>query len=124
MATAISSVEEICRSAKRASRALAQTDTGVKNAALDAIAAALEERVEEILEANRRDLRAGEADLGEALLDRLRLDEARVAAMARGVREIVALPDPVGEVTEGHRLPNGLQMRKARVPLGVIAVVY
>jgi glutamate-5-semialdehyde dehydrogenase len=124
MATVISSVEEVCRSAKRASRALAQIDTGVKNAALEAIAAALEERVEEILEANQRDLRAGEADLGEALLDRLRLDEARVAAIAKGVREIVALPDPVGEVTEGHRLLNGLQLRKVRVPLGVIAVVY
>jgi glutamate-5-semialdehyde dehydrogenase len=124
MATVISSAEEVCRSAKRASRALAQVDTGVKNAALEAIAVALEERVEEILEANQRDLRAGEADLGEALLDRLRLDEARVAAMAKGVREIVALPDPVGEVTEGHRLVNGLQLRKVRVPLGVVAVVY
>jgi glutamate-5-semialdehyde dehydrogenase len=124
MATVISSVEEVCRSAKRASRTLAQIDTGGKDAALEAIAAALEERLEEILEANQRDMRAGEADLGEALLDRLRLDEGRVAAMAKGVREIVALPDPVGEVTEGHRLPNGLQMRKVRVPLGVIAVVY
>jgi glutamate-5-semialdehyde dehydrogenase len=124
MATVVSSVEEICRSAKRAARELAQVDTGVKNAALEAIAAALEEQVEEILEANQRDLRAGEADLGEALLDRLRLDEARVAAIAKGVREIVALPDPVGEVTEGHRLINGLQLRKVRVPLGVIAVVY
>jgi glutamate-5-semialdehyde dehydrogenase len=124
MATVISSVEDICRSAKRASRALAQIDTGVKNAALEAIAVALEERVEEVLEANQRDLRAGEADLGEALLDRLRLDEARVKAMAKGVRDIVALPDPVGEVTEGHRLINGLQLRKIRVPLGVIAVVY
>src|SRR5262249_38515974 len=119
MATVISSVEEVCRSAKRGSRALAQIDTGAKDAALEAIAAALEERTEEILEANQRDLRAGEADLGEALLDRLRLDEARVAAMAKGVREIVALPDPVGEVTDGHRLLNGLQLRKVRVPLGV-----
>jgi glutamate-5-semialdehyde dehydrogenase len=124
MATVVSSVEEVCRSAKRASRALAQIDTGVKNAALEAIAAALEERGEEILEANQRDLRAGEADLGEALLDRLRLDEERIAAMAKGAREIVTLPDPVGEVTEGHRLVNGLQLRKVRVPLGVIAVVY
>jgi glutamate-5-semialdehyde dehydrogenase len=124
MATVVTSVEEVCLSAKGASRALAQIDTGVKNAALEAIATALEERIEEILEANQRDLRAGEADLGEALLDRLRLDEARVAAMANGVREIVALPDPVGEVTGGHRLANGLQLRKMRVPLGVIAVVY
>ena len=124
MATVISSVEETCRSAKRASRALAQIDTAIKNAALEAIATTLQERVEEILEANQRDLRAGEADLGEALIDRLRLDEARVAAIARGVREIAALPDPVGEVIEGHRLPNGLQLRKVRVPLGVVGVVY
>jgi glutamate-5-semialdehyde dehydrogenase len=124
MATVISSVGDICRSAKRASRALGQIDTVVKNAALEAIAATLQERVEEILEANDRDLRAGEADLGEALLDRLRLDEPRVAEIARAVREIAALPDPVGDVTEGHRLPNGLQLRKVRVPLGVVAVVY
>jgi glutamate-5-semialdehyde dehydrogenase len=124
MATVISPVGEICRSAKRASRALAQIDTAAKDAALEAIALGLQERVEEILEANQRDLQAGEAELGEALLDRLRLDESRIAEIARAAREIAALPDPVGEVTEGRRLPNGLALRKVRVPLGVIAVVY
>ncbi len=125
MATVISPVADICRSAKRAARELARTDTAVKDAALEAIAAALEARVDEILEANERDMQAGEqAAIGEALLDRLRLDGARVAAIARAVRQIVALADPVGEVIEGGRLANGLDVRKVRVPLGVVAVVY
>ena len=90
-----------------------------------AIADALEARIPEILEANARDMEAGEAaDIGAALLDRLRLDESRVRAMAAGVRQIVALPDPVGEVIDGGRLANGLEMRRVRVPLGVVAVVY
>ncbi len=67
---------------------------------------------------------AREAEIGAALLDRLRLDEARVAAIAGAVRQIAALADPVGEVIDGHRLPNGLDIRKVRVPLGVVAVVY
>jgi glutamate-5-semialdehyde dehydrogenase len=125
MAVAVSPVPDIARKAKRAARTLAQTDTAVKDAALEAIAAALEDRVEEILEANARDMQLGvEADIGDALLDRLRLDHARVAAIARAVRQIAALADPVGEVIDGHRLPNGLDVRKVRVPLGVVAVVY
>ncbi len=125
IATAVSSVAHTCALAKRASRVLAQTDTAVKDAALEAIAAALVERADEILAANERDMLAGrDADIGEALLDRLRLDDARVHAIARAVREIVALADPVGEVIDGRRLPNGLDVRKVRVPLGVIAVVY
>lgn len=131
MAIAVSSdrvnrvVAEVCRAAKRASRALAQTDTAVKDAALEAIAAALSTRLEEILQANERDMqRARDADIGAALLDRLRLDEARVQAIAGAVRQIVALGDPVGEVIDGRRLPNGLDVRKVRVPLGVVAVVY
>jgi glutamate-5-semialdehyde dehydrogenase len=125
MAIAVSQVAEVCARAKRAARALAQTDTAVKDAALEAIAAALEERMAEILEANERDMIAArEADIGDALLDRLRLDEGRVRAIARAVREIVALADPVGEVIDGQRLPNGLDVRKVRVPLGVVAVVY
>jgi glutamate-5-semialdehyde dehydrogenase len=125
MAIAVSSVADTCRAAKRAARLLARTDTEVKDAALEAVAAALEERLEEILAANERDMELGsEADIGEALLDRLRLDEGRVRAIARAVRQIAALPDPVGEVIDGHRLPNGLDVRKVRVPLGVVAVVY
>ena len=125
MATIVSPVADVCRAAKRAARTLARTDTAVKDAALEAIAAALHSRIDEILEANERDMHSGrEADMGDALLDRLRLDEARVAGIAGAVRQIAALPDPVGEVIDGHRLPNGLDVRKVRVPLGVVAVVY
>ena len=89
------------------------------------MADALEERAPEILEANARDLEAGrESGLSDALMDRLALDPARIAAIADAVRAIAALPDPVGEVIDGHRLPNGLDVRKVRVPLGVVAVVY
>jgi glutamate-5-semialdehyde dehydrogenase len=118
-------VAELCRDAKLAARKLAAVDSNTKDGALLAIAAALEARVDEILEANARDLEAGrESGLSEALMDRLRLDPSRVRAMADGVRAIVALPDPVGEVVDGGRLANGLDVRKVRVPLGVVAVVY
>ena len=125
MAVATRSVTDICRAAKRAARVLARVDSATKDRALEAIAVALEARTREILEANGRDLEAGrESGLSAALMDRLALDEGRVAGMAAGVREIVALPDPVGEVLDGFRLPNGLDVRKVRVPLGVVAVVY
>src|ERR671914_379706 len=125
MAIATRSVTDICRAAKTAARELARLDSATKDRALLAIASALEARTPEILEANARDLEAGrESGLSSALMDRLALNEARVAAMAAGVREIVALPDPVGEVIDGFRLPNGLDVRKVRVPLGVVAVVY
>jgi glutamate-5-semialdehyde dehydrogenase len=132
MATTVSSVAEVCARAREASRGLARTDTATKNAALLAIAAALRERAAEILSANEHDLRAGEESgappaqrvVGEALLDRLRLDEQRIEGMAQAVEAVAALGDPVGEVIDGHRLANGLDVRKVRVPLGVIAVVY
>jgi glutamate-5-semialdehyde dehydrogenase len=125
VATSRPSVAEVCLAAREASRVLAALPTGVKDAALLAIADALEARVPEILEANARDMEAGrEAGLDSALLDRLALDAGRVGSMAAGVRTIAALPDPVGEVIDGHRLPNGLDVRKVRVPLGVVAVVY
>ena len=125
MALATASVADICAQARRAARILAGVDTDTKNRALEAIAVALHERTPEILEANRHDLEAGrESGLSVALLDRLALDPQRIAAVADGVRTIAALPDPVGEVIDGHRLPNGLDVRKVRVPLGVVAVVY
>jgi glutamate-5-semialdehyde dehydrogenase len=125
MVTLTPSVADVCRAAKRASRPLAAVDTLVKNAALQGIAAALEERLGEILEANDRDMLAAQSSgIGAAQLDRLRLDSGRVGAIADAVRKIAALPDPVGEVIEGERLPNGLDLRKVRVPLGVVAVVY
>jgi glutamate-5-semialdehyde dehydrogenase len=125
MAVQTRSVAEICAAAKEASRVLARLDSATRDAALEAVASALEARTDEILEANALDVKAGEeAQIGSALLDRLRLTPERIAAIARGTREIAALRDPVGEVLEGFRLPNGLDVRKVRVPLGVVAVVY
>jgi glutamate-5-semialdehyde dehydrogenase len=125
MAITVSPVASTCERAREASRVLARIDTSTKNAALAAIAVALRARAEEILAANERDLVAGrEADIGVALLDRLRLDVERIEAIARAVEAVAKLPDPVGEVIDGQRLPNGLDVRKVRVPLGVIAVVY
>jgi glutamate-5-semialdehyde dehydrogenase len=125
MAIAAQSVAQICEQAKRASRELATLDTATKDAALEAMAAALEERADEVLDANARDMEAGEeAGLHSGLLDRLKLTEERLAGIAADVRSIVALPDPVGETIDGHRLENGLDVRRVRVPLGVVAVVY
>jgi glutamate-5-semialdehyde dehydrogenase len=125
MATATRTVAEVCASAKQASRELATATTETKNAGLMGLAELLGERSAEVLEANAADL-ADEraATLTHALRDRLALDEGRVAAMADGVRAIAALPGPVGEVLDERRLASGLQMKKVRVPLGVIAVVY
>jgi glutamate-5-semialdehyde dehydrogenase len=125
MATTAASVAEICAGAKRASRELARLDTETKNAAILAMADALESRVDEILEANARDMEAGrDAELDASLLDRLLLTEERVSGIARDARRIVALPDPVGELISGYRMYNGLDLRQVRVPLGVVAVVY
>jgi glutamate-5-semialdehyde dehydrogenase len=125
MASTLTSVAEQCAHARRAAATLAGIDTATKNAALEAIATALTARTEEILGANARDMENGrEAEIGDALLDRLRLDEGRIAQIAGAVRQVAALPDPVGEVIEGRRLANGLDVRRVRVPLGVIAVVY
>src|SRR3954470_3510733 len=123
--TAPASVTDVCVAAKAAARGLAATGSALKDAALLAMAAALEARTPEILEANARDLEAGrESGLSAALMDRLALDAGRVRGMADGARAIAALPDPVGEVVDGGQLQNGLEFRKVRVPLGVIAVVY
>ncbi len=125
MATTAVSIAETCLAAQRASRPLAALGSDVKDRALEAIAQALHANRERILEANVCDLQAGQENgLSEALLDRLALSDARIAAMAAGVRKIAALPDPVGEVIDGSRLANGLSLRRVRVPLGVIAVVY
>jgi glutamate-5-semialdehyde dehydrogenase len=125
MASTAISISDTCVAARGASRTLATLGSQVKDDALEAIARALVENTERILEANARDLEAGqESGLSDALLDRLALDEHRVAGMAAGVRKIAALADPVGEVIDGSTLANGLQLRRVRVPLGVIAVVY
>jgi glutamate-5-semialdehyde dehydrogenase len=120
-----SAVADVCRAAQAAAAPLAALDTRVKDAALHAIADALLTRTPEILAANERDLEAGRAnDIGPALLDRLALDPVRIVAIADGARAIAALPDPVGETLDGHRLPNGVDVRRVRVPFGVVAVVY
>jgi glutamate-5-semialdehyde dehydrogenase len=125
MATTAQSVADVCAAAKRASRDLARLSTATKDAALGAMADALERRAGEILDANARDMEAGEeAGLDSGLLDRLLLTEDRLADIARDVRTIATLRDPVGETIEGWRLPNGLDIRRVRAPLGVVAVVY
>ena len=125
MATTAPSTTEICLAARAASRILATLNRRDKDAALESLASALEERRGDILEANARDMDAGrERGLDAALLDRLALDESRLAGIASDVRKIAALPDPVGETIEGWRLENGLDVRRVRVPLGVVAVVY
>ncbi len=125
MAVAETSVAERCAAAKRAVRALATAPTAAKDGALDATARLLEERSEAILEANAGDL-ADEraAGLTAALRDRLELTPERVAAMAAGVRVVRELDDPVGEELERKTLASGIDLRKVRVPLGVVAVVY
>jgi glutamate-5-semialdehyde dehydrogenase len=125
MATTTQTVEEICRQAKRAARRLAALDSAAKDAALAAIADGVEARTDEVLEANAADSEDGRnAGLDAAFLDKLALDEKRVAQMAAGVRDIIALPDPVGEELERRTLYNGLELRKVRSPLGVIAIIY
>lgn len=111
--------------AKIASRALATASTEAKDAALAAAADLLEQRTGEILEANAADVAREEAGgTAAGLLDRLRLSEDRIAVMAGGLRQVAALPDPVGEVTGGWVRPNGLRIHKVRVPLGVVAIIY
>ena len=121
----VTPIAETCAAAQRASRTLATLGSEVRDRALHAIADALIDASDEILAANARDLAAGESGgLSPALLDRLALDAGRVAQMADGTRRIAALTDPVGEVIDGRVLGNGLSMRRVRVPLGVVAVVY
>jgi glutamate-5-semialdehyde dehydrogenase len=125
MATTTRPVRDLCTSAKRASLELGRSAAEARNAALRRTAELLDERRDEVLAANSADLadeRAG--GLGSALRDRLTLTEQRIGDMAAGVREIVELDDPLGEELERRVLANGLDLRKVRVPLGVVAVVY
>jgi glutamate-5-semialdehyde dehydrogenase len=111
--------------ARAAARVLRTLPTDVKDGALSAMADALVERTDEVLAANALDVEAAAADGTPAsVLDRLRLDAGRVAGVAAALRELVALPDPVGDVVRGSRLPNGLQLRQVRVPFGVVGIVY
>ncbi|WP_051749103.1 glutamate-5-semialdehyde dehydrogenase [Nevskia soli] len=111
--------------ARVASRAVAKASAGEKNAALFELARIIEDEASTILEANARDMRAArENKLEEALLDRLELNQGRIAAMADGVRQVAALPDPVGEMFDLKMRPSGIQVGRMRVPLGVVAIIY
>jgi glutamate-5-semialdehyde dehydrogenase len=123
--TTNASLAELGRRAKAAARPLALASTSAKDAALQAAADLLEERVGDVLEANATDVARAEAGGTTAtVVDRLRLDERRVAAMAAGLRDVAALADPVGQVVEGWTRPNGLHIDKVRVPLGVVGIIY
>ena len=125
MTTINTELETKARAAREASRTLRKLSTDVKNSALLNIARALEEGQEQVLEANAKDFQAGQRNgLSEALLDRLLLTPERLSAMAADVRNVAALPDPVGETFDTRTLPNGLQVGKRRVPLGVIGAIY
>lgn len=118
-------VLERARRAKEVAPQLAALSTPAKNAALNAAADDLVARSEEILAANARDIEFGrESGLAESVLDRLALDASRIAGIAGGLRQVAALPDPVGVVVRGHTLPNGIQMTQVKVPLGVMGMVY
>ena len=113
------------RAAVRASSVLAQANSALKNRALHAAAAAIRGRAHDILAANARDVAAARArGLSPALLDRLMLDPARIEAMARGIEEIMKLPDPIGVASAEWTRPNGLRIQRVRVPLGVIGIIY
>jgi glutamate-5-semialdehyde dehydrogenase len=118
-------VLDVARRARAAAPALATAGRRLKDSALDAMAQALETHADRVLEANGRDVEAARADgTAESLLDRLRLDVPRVVAMADGLRQLVALADPVGDVVRGWTLPNGLDVTQVRVPLGVVGIIY
>ena len=113
------------RAAKDAARVLALASTRTKDEALQQMARGLEEKTAAIIEANRADLERGRAaGLTRAFLDRLTLIDARIAEMAGGLRQIAALPDPVGETVEAWRRPNGIEIARVRVPLGVVGFIY
>nr|VFK27825.1 MAG: glutamate-5-semialdehyde dehydrogenase [Candidatus Kentron sp. LPFa] len=118
-------MEDIGQRARAASRILAKTGTQAKNHALTSMADAILARREQLREINGKDLAAGRArNLSDALLDRLELTDARIEAMSDGLREIAALPDPVGEITDLAYRPSGIQVGTMRAPLGVIGIIY
>jgi glutamate-5-semialdehyde dehydrogenase len=121
----VSDLDGLAGPARKAATALGAMPSERKAAALEAMADALAARTSEILEANRGDVaRAAEEGVTDAVTDRLSLDQDRIRQIADGVRQVAALPDPVGEVIEDRVLPNGLRVEKVRVPLGVIGVIY
>ena len=125
MKSATKELEKKARAAKEASRKLAFISTEIKNRALINIAGALVKEQDKILAANKADYKEAKASgMSQAMLDRLMLSPSRLKAMAEDVKTVAALPDPVGEMLEMRTLPNGLQVGKKRVPLGVIGAIY
>ena len=118
-------IRKIAVDARQASHVMARLSSGAKNALLLAMANALIANIALLMKENKKDLAAGEQKgLSDAMLDRLMLDEPRIKSMADGLREVAALPDPVGEVTRMWKRPNDLQVGKMRIPLGVIGIIY
>ncbi len=117
-------MEGLLLAAKGASRKLATLSGEKKNQALLAIADALEDNADKILQANALDVEKAKGVLSESMIDRLSLNESRIAGMAKGVREVVDLPDPVGKTLDEFSRPNGIVVKKVSVPLGVIAIIY
>ena len=116
---------ELARRAKAASRELAKLTTAEKNACLLAMAQALEKNAVSIKEANALDMAAGAASgLSGAMLDRLKLDDKRITGMSKGLREVAALPDPVGRILDSRTRPNGLKLQKISTPIGVVVIIY
>lgn len=123
--TVVAEVAEVARAARVASRRLARMTRAQKDAALRLLADALDAATPQILSANAADLARGkDRGMPAGLQDRLLLDERRVAAVADALRDVAALPDPVGEVVRGSTLANGLQLRQVRVPMGVVGMIY
>ena len=120
-----STVQALAQRARQASYVLALTKRSDKDAALHAMADSLQSRATQILDANEADVKAQEdAGAPPALIDRLRLTADRVDSMAGGLRDLAALPDPVGEVVRGHTAPSGVELRQVRVPFGVVGIIY
>ena len=118
-------ISEKARKAKIASRALANISTEIKNTALFKMAKGLEDAADPLISENRKDLdAAGQKGLSKAMIDRLTLNPDRIKAMAEGLREVAALPDPVGEITRMRRRPNGMEVGRMRVPIGLIGIIY
>src|SRR3989442_14984064 len=116
---------QLGKQAKAASRQLARLSTSQKNLCLNAMADALEQSRKEIQQANAQDLEFAEkAGLPTAMLDRLKFDDKRIGAMATGLRDVAALPDPVGRILDERVRPNGLRLQKVSTPMGVVVIIY
>ena len=125
MSTLQETIHQMGQQARAAAYKLAQLSSAEKNAILRSMAAAIRQRVPELLEANAKDLTAGqEKGLSNAMLDRLMLDEKRIEAMAAGIEQVATLPDPVGQVLDAWERPNGIRIEQIRVPIGTIGIIY